>query len=814
MNSFPNLERIRPSFRLPVVTLFADLQEDLNYALRSIRRHPGLATATVLTLALGLGLNVSVFTVLWGLLFRARVDVNPESFIHLSPEYTDQQGRPIGTWTTSVSEYRAYASATHTIQSLAAWSTVRATFGENAGEPQLSLLVSCNFFDVYGLQSPLRGRIFTPAECEKPGEAPVLLIGESLWKNQFASDPSIIGKTVRMNGTPFSIMGVLPAGFAGRIRGPGIWIPWTMQRAFYQSRDLFQPDSPQWLNVEGRLAAGRTRAEAQAELAVIAAGLDKLENGRRTTMRLTNGSFGDEPALRSSLFWLAPAVMGALLLILLIACTNVTVLQLSRAVTRRREMGIRLSLGATRNRLLRMLLTEMLLLSAVAGAISAYIANQAPSIFTKIISNPNFPAYQTRPDPQTFLFLGAIVLAATILAGLSPAAESLRVDLHSAMKPGDKGTGGTFAKRRDLLVSAQVAMSLILLVSAVTFLRAQHQILDADPGYDTRQVLFAPLPAAPATVIDQVGRLAGIEEVAVGSPLSQDERGPSTDELRLPGQTSGPGNPVSVSAVSSNYFQALRIPLLTGRTMETAQEAVASQSLVQSFWPRHSPIGERVLLKDGSELVIVGVARDIASKPGVLEGPHLYRRQDIAGSPVDSLLVRFRGNAAETATRVQAAIDRLTPGSQVRPRTLRAILDELADRFSPMVSMVGVLAGLAFALALLGIHGVVSFAVQQRTKEIGIRAAIGATRLMLLRLILIVGARPVVLGIGVGLPASILATSVVGTLLRNAPVATDPKDPAAYVAVAILLLLAGLAAMLRPAWRAANIEPLQALREE
>ena len=267
-----------------------------------------------------------------------------------------------------------------------------------------------------------------------PDAGPVVVIGEEIWKNQFDSDPNIVGRKVRINRAPFTVAGVLPAGFSGRIRGPGIWIPWTMQRLFYQNNDLFHMDSTPWLTVEGRLKPGRTRAQAQSELAVIAAQLDRLEPGRQTAMHLTNGSFGEEPALRANLFWISPLVMGALTLILLIACTNVTVLQLSRAVTRQREMGIRLSIGAGRSRLMRMLLTEILLLATLAGALSAYIAFQAPAIFTKMLATSSMPVYQTKPDLHVMIYLGAIILCATIMAGLSPAGESLRVDLHSAMK--------------------------------------------------------------------------------------------------------------------------------------------------------------------------------------------------------------------------------------------------------------------------------------------------------------------------------------------------------------------------------------------
>src|SRR4051812_14612914 len=202
-------------------------KQDILYAIRSISRQPGLAAATVLTLALGLGLNVSVFTVLRGFLFRARVDNDPETFVHLSPEYTKEHGGRTGSWLVSVRDYRAYAAGAQTLSALAAWAPIHAAFGRADGEPQLALLVTCNFFDVYGLKAPRMGRLFSEAECGTPGAGAVVLIGEEIWKNQFDSDPNIVGTIVRINRARFTVAGVLPAGFSGRIRGPGIWIPWT-----------------------------------------------------------------------------------------------------------------------------------------------------------------------------------------------------------------------------------------------------------------------------------------------------------------------------------------------------------------------------------------------------------------------------------------------------------------------------------------------------------------------------------------------------------------------------------------------------------
>jgi ABC-type antimicrobial peptide transport system permease subunit len=336
----------------------------------------------------------------------------------------------------------------------------------------------------------------------------------------------------------------------------------------------------------------------------------------------------------------------------------------------------------------------------------------------------------------------------------------------------------------------------------------------ADPGFEVRRVMFVPLQAPLAAAADRILRVPGVESVASGSPLSQEEQGPATEEVRAPGQPAGSGKQIATTDVSTNYFDTLSIRLLQGRSATYADEAVVSGALARSFWPGKNPIGERVVLADGKEATIVGVANDVASEhPGSVDGPHLYQWRDMS-HPVDSLLIRFRGDAVSTSTQVQEAIKQLDPDNQAWPRTLRAILDETAERFSTMVRMVGVLAGLALSLAVLGMYGVVAFTASQRTKELGIRVALGATKSTVIRLVLASGVRPIAWGIAAGAPLALAGTQAVARVLRHAPVSIQPKDPLTFVAVASVLGLVGIAAMLRPAWRAAGADPMRALREE
>ncbi len=784
-------------------------------------RAPLLACATVLTLALGIGLNVSIFTVLNGLLFRARVDKDPGSFVHLSPAYLyadGQKGRP---WTVSTRDYRAYSGRAHAFAELAAWTDVRVTVGNTDAESVLALLVTCNFFPVYGLDQPKQGRIFAPGECSTPGSAPVAVLSEEIWRDRFGSDPQIIGKTIRLNRVPFTVTGIAPAGFSGRLKGPGIWMPYTMQAMFFQGHDLFR-ETARWLTVEGRLRPGFNRSGAQAELAVIAAQQDRLETGRQTTMQLTNGSLAEEPSLRSELFWIGPLIMGAMTLVLLIACTNVTVLQLSRAVTRQREMGIRLSMGAGRGRLMQMLLTESLILALLAGALSAFLARQAPAIFAKMLASSSTPVYQLAPDMATLVYLGSVVLAAACIAGLTPAAESLRVDLATSMKSGGNaaGTGRRKHWQRNMLVTAQVAMSFVLLVGAGLFIRAQRAVFDGDPGFETRHVLLLPLQASTSNMDDLVNRvraIPGVQTVAFGSPLSQSELLSGLDEIRLPGQPKGSGRASAISSVSPEYFNTLQIPIADGRAFnntEVNRAAVVSQAFARAFWPGKEPVGQSVIPPGGFSLQIVGVARDVQSERlGSLDGPRLYLLRDSHSAP-EAMLIRFAGDPQSVEAAVRNAARELDPEMIVAPKTLRSILDDLAGRFGSMVRLVSALALLAVVLAVVGIYGVVAFIVSQRTKELGIRMALGATRSAIIKMVLVSGATPVAVGLGVGLIVAAFGSGVVARIMKHTPVAIHPRDPVPYLAMAALLAAVAILAMFRPAFRAAAADPVRALREE
>lgn len=812
------------------------LFQDVRYAVRSLAHAPLLVCVTVLTLAFGIGLNVGVFSVINSVLFRARVDKEPETFVHLSAVYSGQFERGGKPWAVSFADYISYRQA-HSVRELAAWESVAVTVGKADSQSILALATTCNFFSVYGLTQPKLGRLFTADECSTPGRAPVAVLSEEIWRNQFGADPAIIGATIRLNRHSFTVSGITPAGFAGRLRGPGIWIPYTMAGLFLGRQDLFSAAGPSWLTAEGRLTPGVSRADVQAELSVLAKQQDRLHPGKKTTMFATNGSFAQEPALRSKLIWVASVVLGALLLLLFIACTNVTMLLLSRAVARRGEIGIRLSLGAGRRRLFAMLLTETFILASAAGTISAIVAYQAPDLIMKFLTSANSPSYPIKPDLAVFAYLICATVLAACIAGISPAAESLKIDLSTSIK-GQSGLVGSSrggGRRRSFMVTAQVAMSLVLLAGAGLFLRAQYAAFTADAGFETDHVLLVQprLDMPPYTptsmqafyrlLMQRVEAVPGVRSICLGAPVLLGDEGNDAIEVRLPGQVKGTGKHAGVTAVSARFFDTLRIPILRGRPFnesetasnEKAPVAVVSEAFARMSWPEENPIGRLIEVQEGDVLRVVGVARDTTGdRLGKLDGPRVYRLRRASSTTQDPILVRFDGDAGSAAQSIRRVVSSLDREMIVTPRTLRSVIDDVVGKFGVLVGLVLLLGCVAVLIAAIGIYGVVAFALSQRTKELAIRTALGATRSVIIRSVLVSETLPVLWGLACGLLLAAAAARALVRMMQETPIALNARDPLTYVAVAAVLAVAALSAMLGPALRAARSDPLHALRQE
>jgi len=810
-----------------------DLVRDLKYGLRMARNAKLISIAVVLTLATGIGINSGVFTLIDGLLFRPRTDSDPATFARLYAQYWLRGNSLELGGQFSVAAYQAMQRESKVLQELAAWRTDGVLIEEEATR-SLALEVSCNFFSVYGLSRPRLGRLFGPDECASASEEQVVVLSDEAWQTRFAADPHILGKVILLNRQPFTVIGITPNGFAGRLRGPGIWVPYTLQHRLTGNEDIFRAERTPALWLEGRLRPRATREQLAAEANVIAGRVPAFDPDLKQRVLVTSGALIEDPNVRANSFWILLLIGAGAALLLLVSCASGAVLLLSRAVARRREIAVRISLGAAGRRVLRQLLSENLLLAAVAGVLGLYLALQIPKAFQKLV--PEMPHYAFTLDWHVFDYLAAVTLAAAILAGIAPAAECLRQDVWISLKGQELSLSAVHTrwKLQDLLVVAQVSFSVVLMVTAVMFSRAVLAIFDAEPGFETRHVLAVPLELGPERYDPAQAeafyrrlqeRLAGapqVDAVATSSisPLvGDDEEGVRLGTgFRLPTQAAAETRSATVKAVSQNYFATVGIPLLLGRVFRSTPSdenaVVISQTFATAFWPAQDPVGREVIAPDGKRLRVLGVVRDTYTgytrQP---DGPCIYI---LRGTPErgDLVLVHFRGDAGLISEAVKKIVGVLDPQMLVLSSTLRAQMEDNAERGWVIGKMLLFVAGVAGFLALLGIYGAVGYSVTRRTREFGIRAALGAHPRELMKLVFDSGVRPVIAGTFAGAIFALLFSLIVVNALRRAPLPLNPTSPVSYGLVCASLIFAALVAMIGHARRAARIQPLVALREE
>lgn len=810
-----------------------DLYRDLQYGVRMLRSAPLVSIAVAVTLALGIGLDAGVFNVINGLMLRPRAGDNARNFAHLYAEYTEHN-RPVLQYGghLSYSAYRALKDDSHLLEQLAAWRTDSVLIEDDAAR-SLNMEVTCDFFAVYGLHSAKLGRLFRDDECSESADPRVAVLSEELWQLRFASDPQIIGKSIMLNRVPFTVVGITPLDYAGRLRGPGVWVPYTAQPLLTTTGSLFRLEDTPKLWVEGRLKPNHTRAELAAELNILAPRLRMPQREMTANLLVTSGALIEDPNVRVFAFWIMLLVIAGPTLLLLVSCANVAVLLLSRAAARKREIAIRISVGAARSRILRQLVAEVLLLAAVAVTAGMYLALRIPHMFRAMI--PAMPHYAFGMDWHVAAFIGGTALSAAFLAGLAPAAECLRQDVWSSLKGKVVGfsAGRSRWSVRDVLVIVQVGLSVVLMSASAIFIRAELDLIGSDPGFETRQVLQAPvqLPAERygasdarryhAELQQRIAALPAVIAVATASttPLATDpEQAQAPLEFRLPGQAEHQGHSATLRTVSANYFDAIGVPILLGSGFSSspgdASAAIVSQAFAAAFWPNQDPIGKAIIAPGDEKLRVIAVARDTRTeRVGAPDAPCIYRARP-EPAPGDLVLVRFRGDAASLEDSVKQIVHGIDPQTFVLTTTLRAALNDEAEAFWTIGKMLLTLALVAAGLALLGIYGVVGYMVTTRTRELGVRAALGATRGNLMRLVFAGGTRPVAVGIVAGLVMAMAASVGIAKALEDAPVAISAADPRAFVAVCALLLTSAVAAMLGHALRAARVEPIVALREE
>jgi len=828
------------------------LIQDIKYGLRMLARNPGFTAVAVLTLALGIGLNTSIFTLFDAARLRALPVKDPKTLVDVYQSIQNDAG---SYRTFSYPEYIALRELNSAFSGLAAYSWIPAEL--DAGPPDNTtndaatqahgLIVSGNYFSMLGGEAAL-GRTFAPDEGQIPGAYPVLVLSHAFWRRHFNSDPSVVGRTVKVNGTPFAVVGVARQSFVGtEPQIPDFWAPLMMQAQLMPGNSALQDRGSFWLDLVARLKPGVSRKQAQASLNVLISRLsrDYLGTSERASITLTPGSFLSRPDERGRVDSVAFLVLAAVGMVLLIACANVAGLVLARASGRQREIGVRLSLGASRGRLIRQLLTESALMALLGGGIGLLLAWQLPNFLIGLLQpsyEPPFALHLALDIPVLGYTLGLSLITGLIF-GLAPALQASKPNLVSSLK--DEGT--TFglqlgrSRFRSLLVVVETAVCLVLLFAAGLLVRALEKARHVDPGFDTKHVLVVSLDlgfrgyddnraaAFHAQLITRLQDLPGVKSVSIASlaPLGGVSRSGSIVVAGKENPASAPSRLWDYWVVSPNYFETLGVPILQGRSF-SAQDirggppvAIINRAMAREVWPGENPLGKRFRLGPPSVPFseVVGVVKDTrgarlweADKPYVYL-PLLLTTQ---GPPVQIeqlgmlFLVRAQGNPDIVAAMVPRVVKALDPGVQSSCSVLEKSLGRWVWFSQVGAVLSGTLGLLAVLLAVVGLYGIMSYSVNQRTREMGIRMALGATHSDVLRLIVGQGLRLTFVGIAAGLVIALAAARMIAAMLYG----VKTSDPATLVGVSLLMTLVAMAACYIPARRATKADPVVALRYE
>jgi predicted permease len=813
------------------------LLQDIRYALRTLVKNPGFTVVAVLTLALGIGANTALFSVVNGVLLNPLPFSAPDQLVTLYANRVHLERASI-----SYPNFLDWQRENHSFASLAAFRPDDFNLtGAGDAEHIRGEMVSADLFSTLGVK-PVIGRSFSSEE-DRLGGAPVVLIGAGFWKRKFGSVPDIAGKRLSLNGTGYTIIGVIPAGFQlGTQSFPDdseIYIPigqWT---------DVIFHDRSAGLGMKaiGRLKPGVTLAQARADMESVANRLAQAypvadKDSGVTIMSLKESMVGEiQPFLL--------LLLGAVGFVLLIACVNVANLSLARSTSRAREFAIRSALGATTPRVLRQLLTESTLLAIAGGALGLLLATWGTQGVLGLVSDRLPRAAEVRLDGRVLLFTIAISLASGILFGLAPALKISRPDLQATLKEGGRGSSGGRHRAQGVFVATEMAMAVVLLIGAGLMLRTLSRLWDVSPGFDPHHVLTfyvglppstetAPPAAIRASLLQLHDRLAAIPGVQSVSLL----RGslPMWDDGEDPFWIEGRPKPLSDndkywsiwSEVEPDYLKVMGIQLVRGRFFTSGDSesaprvAVIDQDFTEKFFPGEDPIGKTFVDDYVGPTRIVGVVQHV--KQWGLDDklaihaefylpfrqiPDKYMSRAIRSTTV---VLRSTGNPLNLVDTIRYEIQQMNSDQVMfNPQTMDDIVyshSVVAQRFS-MILLVA-FAAIALLLASVGIYGVISYIVGQRTHEIGVRIALGAHQVHVMRWVLSEGARMALVGIAVGVAAALVLTRLMAGLLYG----VGAMDPLTFAAVAALLMIVAMAACYIPAWRAMRVDPMVALRHE
>ena len=811
------------------------LLQEIRYSLRVIAKSPGFAAIAILTLALGIGANTTIFSWINSALLNPVPGIsNPDEVVSLTLNKPGEKPFPF-----TYPDIEALRKGQQSLAGITACGFAQTSLaGKGKPERVWGMVASANYFDVLGVR-PILGRGFLPEEDEKPGGAPVAVISYRLWQARFGSNPEIVGQTIGINQHPYTIVGVTPAVFQGSQTGvrTDIWVPMMMEAQFEPLGDLLNDHHQFWLLAFGRLKPGIRLEQAQQEMTLrLKPEVESYPEEHKghesvTVYPLWRNPFG----LNQFLSTLLPILMCIAGMVLLLACANVANLMLVRSVGRRRELAIRLSLGASRWQLARHLLVESLILALAGGVVALLITFWTQGTLMKFMPATDYPVSLSVKADRTVLLATLGISALTgVIFGILPALRASREAPVAILKE-DTGSASVGVKKARLasgLVVAQISLSLLLLVCAGLFIRSFLSAQLINPGFNSHNVLIATYDLFTAGYSEASGtefdrQLAakleaqpGIQSVALTNRVPLGFGGGSTS-VRPEGYVSQSDESMETedAIITPNYFRTLQIPIVEGRdftlqdSAKSQRVAIVNEEFVNRYWPKQGAIGKRLYSDLPKEwLTVVGVARNnkvnwLNEKPTPFVYLPLYQMY----TPSMIINARVIGDPLTFAKTIENTVHELNSDLAVFDVTTLELRNQFAS-FGQRVAgaFVGAFGLLALVLAAVGIYGVTAYSTRQRTHEIGIRIALGAAKHDVLRLVLGHGLRLTLGGVGLGLTLSFVLTRFLTSLLLG----VTSTDALTFSSVAMLLCAVALLACFLPAWRAIRVDPIVALRYE
>jgi putative ABC transport system permease protein len=821
------------------------LGQDIRYALRMILKNPAFSAIAMLSLALGIGANTTIFTVVNAVLLNPLPVRDISRLVQMDTVDTKTMVTQANATKLGMSypNFQDYEKENQVFTGLTCISGGPLTLSGGAEPKQIQgQLVSANYFDVLGVQ-PSVGRFFLPDEDKKPGGNNVVVLSYGLWSNKFGSDESLVGKTIILNATPYTVIGVAPRGFKGTFTFSSAELVWTPVSMYTQALSGFLKDNfndRRFLGtlIFGRLRSGVSLSQAEASLKAIALHLESAypkDNGGRSIALTPQADAAVDANNFGQINLAGGLMMGIVGLVLLIACVNLANLLLAQAARREKEIGMRAALGASRSRLLRQMLTESVVLSLLAGVVGLGIAYGGRTVLWSF--RPPFIQkndIDLSLDSHVLLFTLSISLFTALLIGLAPAIKAAKPNLSEILKAG--GRGGTVSWRhnplRSMLVVSEIALALVALIGAGLFIRSMQNAQRLDPGFESEKLFMMAFDLGALhyeegraqeffrAAVERAKASPGVESAAVASDFPL---GGGLERTVFPeGQDEASGyrgTLTQMDDITPGFFEALRIPLIRGRIFNdadrqnTVQVAVINEAMVKQFWPNQEALGKRFhFFGEPALREVVGVVKNtVVNQIGEAPQPVVYLpiTQDFA--PAVTLQVRTAGRPETVIGTVRSQLQSLDTNVAItNVQTIQEIMRQ--GLWAPRMGagLLTVFGGLALILAAVGVYGVLSYSVSQQTREIGIRMSLGAQQGQVLRLVIGQGIKLAVAGLALGIVAALGLTRILSSLLFG----VSAHDPVTFGGVSLVLVTAAILACYIPARRATKVDPIIALRYE